>query len=84
MVDSRTNNAKEVINSLRSGVGQKLRVFGTEIPFSVRAAECSIVGKSIFAHDKNGKVAEAYEKMTEEVLSIEREERNRFRADRVR
>lgn len=32
----------------------------SEIPFSVRAAECSFSGESIFAHDKNGKVAAAY------------------------
>ena len=35
----------------------------SEIPFSVRAAECSLSGESIFSHDKNGKVAAAYEEM---------------------
>ena len=60
MVDNRTNNAREVGEALRSGIGQKLRVFDTEIPFSVRATECSVEGKSIFAHDKGGKVAMAY------------------------
>ena len=61
MVDSRTSNARNIIDSLRSGVGQNIRVFDTEIPHSVRAAECSLTGQSIFAHDKNGKVAVAYE-----------------------
>ena len=60
MVDSRTNEAKEIIASLRAHYGEKIRVFGTEIPFSVRAAETSGRGKSIYAHDKNGKVAAAY------------------------
>ena len=44
MVDSRTNNAKAIISSLRSTVGENIRVFNTEIPHSVRAAECSVEG----------------------------------------
>lgn len=59
MVDNRTNNAKSIITSLRSSVGENIRVFESEIPFSVRAAECSLSGESIFSHDKNGKVAAA-------------------------
>ena len=57
MVDNRTNNAKAIISSLRSTVGENIRVFRSEIPFSVRAAECSLSGESIFSHDRNGKVA---------------------------
>ena len=63
MVDSRTNEAKEIIASLRAHYGEKIRVFGAEIPFSVRAAETSGRGKSIYAHDKNGKVAAAYSEL---------------------
>ena len=81
MVDSRTNDAKEIIESLRSHYNEKMRVFRTEIPFSVRAAETSGKGKSIYAHDKNGKVAAAYQALTKEVLQLERE---RFRSDSVR
>ena len=83
MVDSRTNEAKEIIASLRAHYGEKIRVFGTEIPFSVRAAETSGRGKSIYAHDKNGKVAAAYRALTKEVLEIERKN-ERFRNDAVR
>lgn len=71
MVDGRTNDAKVIGASLRSSVGENIRVFDTEIPYSVRAAECSHSGQSIFSHDKNGKVAAAYEKLTKEVLEIE-------------
>ena len=60
-----------------------IRVFGTEIPFSVRAAETSGRGKSIFAHDKNGKVAAAYRSLTKEVLELERKT-ERFRDDAAR
>lgn len=83
MVDSRTNNAKAIISSLRSTVGENIRVFNTEIPHSVRAAECSVEGKSIFAHDKHGKVAAAYDALTKEVTQIERQ-KDRFRSDGVR
>lgn len=83
MVDSRTNEAKEIIASLRAHYGEKIWVFGTEIPFSVRAAETSSRGKSIFAHDKNGKVAAAYRSLTKEVLELERKT-ERFRDDAAR
>lgn len=72
MVDSRTNNARGIIESLRSTVGQNIKVFDTEIPHSVRAAECALTGESIFSHDKNGKVAAAYEMLTKEVTELER------------
>lgn len=84
MVDSRTNNAKDVIETLRDTVGQNIRIFDTEIPHSVRAAECSLTGESIFAHDKNGKVAAAYENLTKEVEQLERAAQTRLRNDRVR
>ncbi|SMC63028.1 ParA family protein [Papillibacter cinnamivorans] len=80
MVDSRTNNAKTIINSLRQ-TGDNLRIFDAEIPFSVRAAETSIEGKSIFAHDGSGKVACAYEQLTKEVLDNEQRQNNRSRSE---
>lgn len=84
MVDSRTNNAKDIISTLRQSVGQNIRVFDSEIPHSVRAAECSIAGVSIFTHDKNGKVAAAYKNLTKEVNQIGRETQNRSGFDWVR
>ena len=84
MVDSRTNNARDIIEALRTGIGQNVRVFETEIPHSVRAAECSLTGESIFSHDRNGKVAAAYEALTKEVEDIERAAKNRSGHDWVR
>ena len=83
-VDNRTNNAKSIITSLRSSVGENIRVFESEIPFSVRAAECSLSGESIFSHDKNGKVAAAYEALTKEVTEIEERAKNRPGPDWIR
>ena len=84
MVDGRTNNARDVTASLRATVGQKIRIFDTEIPHSVRAAECSQLGRSIFAHDPNGKVAEAYAKLAKEVIRIEERSVDRPRDEWVR
>ena len=84
MVDRRTNNANAVISSLRRDVGQRLRVFDTEIPLSVRAAEAALKGGSIFAYDKTCKVAEAYGRLTKEVMGLEARTRDRSRTDWVR
>ena len=83
MVDSRTNNAQSVISSMRDTVGGNIRVFQTEIPRSVRAAEAAEAGKSIFFYDKNGKVAQAYENLTKEVEQVGKEN-HRLRSDCVR
>ena len=71
MVDSRTNYAKDICNLIRGTYGNKLKVYQTEIPHSVRAAEISAEGKSIFSHDPKGRVAEAYKNLTKEVLKNE-------------
>jgi len=73
MVDNRTNFAKEIAALLRENYDGKIKVFQTEIPHSVRAKEMSAEGKSIFAHDPGGKVAEAYQNLTKEVLKIEKQ-----------
>ncbi|GHU56879.1 sporulation initiation inhibitor Soj [Clostridia bacterium] len=71
MVDSRTNYAKEISTLLKNAYADKLHIFENDIQFSVRAAEISTEGKSIFAHDPKGKVAQAYEALTQEVLADE-------------
>lgn len=73
MVDSHTNFAKEISTLLRETYGSKIKVFDTDIPHSVRAKETSAEGKSIYAHDPGGKVAEAYQNLTKEVLKIEKQ-----------
>ena len=83
MVDSRTNYAKEISALLRDTYGLKLKVFDVEIPHSVRAAEISAEGKSIFAHDPKGKVAEAYRELTKEVLKIEKQ-RQKCKSEQLR
>ena len=77
MVDNRTNYTKEISTLLRDNYSRRIKVFDTVIPHSVRAAEISAEGKSIFAHDPKGKVAEAYHALTQEVMSIEKQREKR-------
>ncbi len=72
MVDGRTNFAKDISTLVRETYEGSIKVFKADIPRSVKAAEISAEGKSIFAHDPKGKVAEGYENLTKEVLKIEK------------
>ena len=83
MVDGRTNNAKEISALIRDTYGAHIRVFASEIPHSVRAAEITALGKSIYEHDPGGKVAQAYRALTKEVLQLERQ-RQKARSDLLR
>lgn len=68
MVDCRTNFAKEIIALIYETYGSHIKIFQTQIPLSVRAAESSAFGISIFSHDSKGKVAVAYRELTQEVM----------------
>ena len=69
MTDSRTNYGQQIDNLIRGAYGSKIKVFDQAIPRSVRAAEISAVGKSIFQHDPKGKVVEAYQSLVREVMA---------------
>ena len=71
MVDSRTNYARDISALLIENYGSKVRIFENSIPISVRAAEISAEGVSIYQHDPKGKVASAYQSLTREVLCDE-------------
>lgn len=77
MMDNRTVYAREIASLMRESYGRKLKVFDTEIPHSVRAAEISAEGKSIFTHDPKGKVATAYRALAQEVMQIEKQRATR-------
>ena len=69
MADMRTNYSREIIELLRNTYGSKLRIFDSIIPLSIRVAETSAEGRSIYLHDPAGKVSAAYTALTQEVLS---------------
>jgi len=70
MVDSRTNNARDISSALRAELGTKIHFFDTGIPRSVKAQECPLLGNSIYTHEPNCKVAVAYESLTKEVIKL--------------
>ena len=84
MVMPRTNISKEVTALVRSAYGQNIKVFDAQIPHSIRAVEATAEGKSIFAYDKGGKVAAAYEQFGKEVADIGDKQKKQHRADRIR
>lgn len=67
MADMRTNYAREIVELLHNTYDGKLRIFESIIPLSVRAAETSAEGRSIYLHDPAGKVSAAYAAFTREV-----------------
>jgi chromosome partitioning protein len=69
MVDRRSRLTREVIGKIKSAYGGKIKLFAEHIPNSVRAAETSSNGISIYAHDPKGKVAVAYTALVGEVLA---------------
>ena len=68
MADMRTIYTRDVIDLLHSTYDGKLRVFDNIIPASIRAAETSAEGRSIYLHDPSGKVSAAYAALTKEVM----------------
>ena len=84
MVMPRTNISKEVTALVKSAYGQNIKVFDAQIPHSIRAVEATAEGKSIFAYDKGGKVAAAYEQFGKEVADIGEKQKKQHRADRIR
>ena len=72
MVDMRTNFAREIISLIENAYGANIHIFNEHVPHSIRAAEASATGKSIFSHDPSGKVAAAYAALAREVLNCEK------------
>ena len=69
MRDIRTKHAKEIEHEVRETYGEYVHIFDVVIPLSVRAAETTAKGKSIFVYDPKGQVSEAYQAVAEEVLN---------------
>ena len=72
MVDFRTNYAKDIYANVRESYGSQINIFDTRVPLSVKAAEASSVGSSIFRYCPKNKVALAYQNLTKEVLDHEK------------
>ena len=69
MVDYRTNFAKDISSLVNETYSSSVNVFDVEIPLSVRAAETSAEGSSIYVYDPKGKAAKAYSALIKEVMN---------------
>ena len=72
MVDFRTNYAKDIAALVKETYGSQIAIFKNVIPMSVKAAETSAEGVSIYTHCPKGKVSMAYMNLTQEVMSDEK------------
>lgn len=77
LVDNRTKLPTTIRNELENNFGNIVKLYDTQIPFAVKTAESTSKGKSIFAYDKNSKVAEAYSQFAKEVLKDGERERRK-------
>ena len=77
MVDGRTNLSKEIAKELKETYGVAFKLYDTQIPRAVKAAESSRQGESILSYDKKSKVAQSYIDFAKEVIDYERKEKTR-------
>jgi chromosome partitioning protein len=68
MTNTRTLHSREVIEVTRRAFGDRIKVFNTTIPMSVRFKEAPAAGMSILTYAPKSEGAEAYRLFTEEVL----------------
>lgn len=59
----------EISNMIRENFGKYIRVYDQSIPDGAAASKASGVGKSVYAFEAKSKVADAYRKLTKEVIS---------------
>jgi len=69
LVNSRTTLARATEDTLRQQYGSHLRIYDTKIPLSVKAAEASAAGQSIFVYDPGSRTAEAYVELARTVIN---------------
>ena len=73
MTNPRTLHSREVIEVTKRAFGDKIRVFDTTIPVSVRFKEAPAAGMSIMTYAPKSDGDEAYRLLTEEVLHEKRQ-----------
>ena len=69
LVNARTKDARDNMDLLHDVYGSQLRIFESYIPFSVRMKEAFREGEIIFKYEPCVNVAQAFGKLTEEVLA---------------
>lgn len=76
LVDGRTKLPNTIREELKENYGNIVKLYNTQIPCAIKTAESTSKGKSIFAYDKNSKVAQAYINFAKEVLKDNERRKN--------
>ena len=69
MCDERTRLFKDAKGLLDDYCGDKIKIFNTHIPSTVKVGEANYASQSILDYDANSKAALAYEAFATEVTS---------------
>lgn len=77
LVDKRTALPRTIRQELEENYGNVVKIYETQIPLAIKTAESTSKGKSIFAYDGTGKVAQAYSSFAKEVLKEDDKERRK-------
>ena len=72
IVDGRRKLSKEITEELKETYGKVFKIYDTQIPRAVKAAESSRMGESILSYDKDSNVEKSYIELAKEVLNDER------------
>ena len=60
IVDRRTTLAKSTVEAIRENFGSMIKIYNSQIPMAIKAAEVASKGESIFAYEPNSSVSNAY------------------------
>lgn len=83
IVDKRTNLAKSTVEALRQNFGSHIKIYKSQIPMAVKAAEVASKGESIFAYEPNSPVSKAYSEFSKEVLADGNRQKERLHASHI-
>lgn len=84
LVDNRTKLPSTIKKEIQEQYGNIIKLYDTQIPYAIKTAESTSKGKSIFAYDKNSKVALAYTNFAKEVLADNERRKNEITKDYAR
>ncbi len=84
IAEEKTNFGKNIIRLVRENYGSALPIFKNVIPKSIRIAEASAAGQSIYSYDPKGKAAQIYEAFSKEVAASAEKSVKRDRAEKCR
>lgn len=84
IVDNRTNLAKSTVDTLRQNFGSHIKIYKSQIPMAIKAAEVASKGESIYAYEPRSTVSKAYAEFTKEVLADGDRKKERLHSANIR